>query len=134
MTSAEGTHLAQYIQGQEDADGGRCGVPQQVLGAAVQVQGERQAAEAHANDIIGLQRLASVLVRAEHNLGDPEAEDAKHDVLHPPAQGHQGRFEQVLQSSSHTQGYAPMPQEAGKRLCCSLTTQVHEAQANTSIC
>ena len=115
MSSAEGSHLAQYIQGQEDADGGRRGVPQQVVGAAVQVQGERQAAEAHADDVIGLQRLAGVLVRAEHNLGHPEAEDAEHYVLHPPAQG------QCVTPSKRCnhlttlrgQGYAPMPQEAG---------------------
>ena len=50
---------------------------QDVVGAAVQVQGQHHAAGAGADEVEWPQWLAGVLVGRRHYLGHPEAEDPK---------------------------------------------------------
>ena len=79
-------YLCQHPGHQEKAEARAGGHPQHIAGAAIDVQGEHEPGEAHANDVEGPQGLLGISLGTVHNLGQPEAVGKKYDKLHVPAQ------------------------------------------------
>lgn len=61
------------------------GLPHDIVGATIEVQGQQQPGDAHANDIKRPQRLPSVCPCTVHDLRDPETVHQHQDHRHDPA-------------------------------------------------
>ena len=89
------SHLGRHESTQAEADPGARLPAEQVVGAAEEVERERQARQRYADDVGGLQRLPHIVARAEHDLGDPERVQRKDQDLQPPACTHASRATRV---------------------------------------
>ncbi len=58
------------------------------MGAAEEVQRERETRQGDADNISRPQRLAHVVARAVHDLGYPEGVHGEYQILQPPARMH----------------------------------------------